>query len=209
MLSCDQAEQTFYQQNADDIVGTSLPDWNPAVPFGAQFTQQFWPWRQQVDAQMPMPKTTDQTDSSSSGKAQRMSKAMDKFAPGWTIRQVGGPNMNPGLRTQWKGSDNVLVTHPESREVPCILSTRVEIPKNQSSHLILSVNNHPQGDWNLKVYINDEEVLDRRVHHGKWEELKIDLSPYVGTNVKIDLENRANNWSYEAGYWRKIEIVTE
>ena len=166
-------------------------------------------WRQQVDAQMPMPKTTDQTDSSSSGKAQRMSKAMDKFAPGWTIRQVGGPNMNPGLRTQWKGSDNVLVTHPESREVPCILSTRVEIPKNQSSHLILSVNNHPQGNWNLKVYVNDEEVLDRRVHHGKWEEFKIDLSPYVGTNVKIDLENRANNWSYEAGYWRKIEIVTE
>jgi hypothetical protein len=40
-------------------------------------------------------------------------------------------------------------------------------------------------------------------------EVDVDLSSFAGQKAKLSLSNIANGWADEAGYWAKIEIVTD
>ena len=50
-----------------------------------------------------------------------LSKAVEQFAPGWKISKCGS-DMEPGLREELRGEKNVLVTHPLSQTVGCVLT---------------------------------------------------------------------------------------
>lgn len=50
--------------------------------------------------------------------------------------------MKPGLRNEWMGRRNVLLTHPLSVDVPCVLSRKVDLPAGKNTTLEFSVNNH-------------------------------------------------------------------
>ena len=143
-----------------------------------------------------------------------LQKAVDHFFPGWTIGPYG-PDMDPGMRDSFRGKKNVLVTHPVDREVPCVLTTSVDIPAGKKTTLRLVVGHYEQGDWDLVIRVNGSP--QKTVLIGKtsadntgWVEVTFDLTPFAGgKNVKIDLENKANGWSWEAGYWSEIEIKSE
>ena len=81
------------------------------------------------------------------------------FAPGWNVRDWGGPAMKPGLRTQWDGRKKVLLTHPLSKTVPCVLSRKIEVPTGKKTILELGVTNHPKGNWKLVVLVNGRKAL--------------------------------------------------
>ena len=115
--------------------------------------------------------------------------------------------MKPGLREEWQGRSNVLVTHPRSREIPCVLSRRVEIPAGRKSALRFAVTNHPKGDWTLVVRVNGGEVLKKSIEDSEWQEFRIDLTKHAGATVNMELENRASGWAFEAAYWDGIELV--
>lgn len=59
--------------------------------------------------------------------------------------------MNPGLRAEWGGKKNVLVTHPLSEKTGCTLSKKVDIPSGKRTCLHLVVTHDPRGDWTLLV----------------------------------------------------------
>lgn len=40
-----------------------------------------------------------------------------------------------------------------------------------------------------------------------WADIGVDLSPFAGKRVKIELTNQANSWSWEAAYWAKIVVL--
>jgi hypothetical protein len=138
--------------------------------------------------------------------------AVEKFAPGWTIANCG-PDMEPGLRAEWGGKKNVLVTHPLNRETGCTLSKKVEIPAGRKTTLRLVVGHDPQGDWVLIVKAGGEELLRKTV--GKdtaangWMEAAVDLSGYAGKSIALQLVNQPSGWAYEAGYWAEISLSSE
>ena len=115
--------------------------------------------------------------------------------------------MKPGLRKKWDGRQKVLLTHPRSRTIPCVLSRKIEVPAGKKTTLDLEVTNHPKGNWKLAVLINGKEVLTKDIEETKWQQIQINLSQYAGKTVIIELENRATGWAHEAAYWSRIKIV--
>ncbi|MDG2359566.1 MAG: sulfatase [Planctomycetaceae bacterium] len=179
-------------------------------------------WRDKVDAKMPYPKTATSRPALGTRVAKpaprsqvarpdsdRLSADVEKFAPGWTIKNWGGPTMKPGLRTEWMGRKNVLLTHPQSRDVPCVLSRNIDVPDDKQTTLTLRVNNHPMGNWKLIVRIDGKSVLAKSIEDSKWQEFRVDLTEYAGKAVTTELENRATGWSFEAAYWSQIQIQSE
>ena len=115
--------------------------------------------------------------------------------------------MKPGLRAAWDGRKKVLLTHPLSKTVPCVLSRKIEVPVGKKTMLDLEVTNHPKGNWKLVVLVNSKEALSKDIEETKWQQVQIDLSKYGGKTIVIELQNQATGWSHEAAYWSRIQIV--
>ncbi|MDH4238755.1 MAG: ADP-ribosylglycohydrolase family protein [Phycisphaerae bacterium] len=141
-----------------------------------------------------------------------LSEAISKFAPGWKLAKCG-EDMNPGLLAEWAGKKSVLMTHPLDRNTGCVLSKKVKIPGNKKTTLHLVVGHHPEGDWTLLVKADGKELLSTSV--GKetaengWMQTDVDLSDYAGKEINLELVNQPSGWQWEAGYWAKIELMSE
>ena len=175
-------------------------------------------WRREVDAKMPYPKTATSKPAKGSRvintkpgnnpkSGSNLTSDVTTFAPGWKVRDWGGPAMKPGLRTQWDGRKKVLLTHPLSKTAPCILSRKIEVPRGKKTILELEVTNHPKGNWRLGVLVNGKEALSKDITETKWRKFQIDLSKYAGKTVSVELLNQATGWSHEAAYWSRIKLV--
>jgi len=139
----------------------------------------------------------------------KMQRDLEKLAPGWRVENCGG-DMDPGFYQELNGRKNVLLTHPLDPDTGCILKRRIFLPLNRRVILSLEVGHHPQGDWLLLVRINGMEVKRQLIDNASapegWINVDIDLSAYSGQEIEIELENQPNGWSFEAGYWAKIEL---
>ena len=167
-------------------------------------------WREEVDAKMPRVKTAEsRRKATRAAVSPNLPADVEKFAPGWKIRNWGGPSMKPGLREDWNGRKNVLLTHPQSREIPCVLYRRISVPADMNTALLLSVNNHPKGDWRLIVRINGKAALSESIEDSQWREFQLDLTKHAGKTVTLELENRATGWAFEAGYWDQIKLASK
>jgi len=161
----------------------------------------------------------------SAGRRADISKEVAKFAPGWEVVDCGD-DMGPGLRAEWGGRKNVLVTHPTSTMTPCVLTKEVDVPSGKRTTLVLCVSQDrdlpedwPKGqdlpaDWLLVVKVNGREVFLRLVSkkictEDGWATLKVDLSPYAGESIKLAMEHHANNWAWESGFWSQIAIESK
>jgi hypothetical protein len=141
-----------------------------------------------------------------------LSKAVEKFAPGWKASKCGN-EMDPGLREELRGRKNVLVTHPLGENIACVLSRSVNLPVNQRSTLKLVVGHDARGDWDLIVKANGEPLLRKTIGPQStsvgWTEVDVDLSRFAGQTVKLELVNEPTGWHYEAAYWGQIVIASE
>ena len=83
----------------------------------------------------------------------------------------------------------------------------------QQTHLNMRVSHHPHGDWQLRVLVNDDvlvdKIVDAKAVSEEWLDLDVDLSQYAGKQVQVSIENKANNWSNEWAYWNSIKIKSE
>jgi len=140
--------------------------------------------------------------------------AVEKVAPGWAVKDCG-PDMDPGLRGEWAGRKNVLVTHPLNRDVACTLARKVEVPAGRKTALRLLVANDPRGDFDLVVRADGKELLKQTVNKNQdgaadpWTAVEVDLSPLAGKTVNVELVNQPTGWSWEAAYWVRIQVAGE
>jgi len=143
---------------------------------------------------------------------QDLSKSVEKTVPGWKVAKCGD-EMEPGLREELRGRKNVLVTHPLSQTVGCILSRTVTLPANQKSTLKLVVGHDARGDWDLIVKANGAQLLRKSIGPDStslgWADVNVDLSKYAGQEVKLELVNEPTDWHYEAAYWAEILLQSE
>ena len=143
-----------------------------------------------------------------------ISTAVAKVAPGWKVKDCGA-DMDPGLRAEWGGKKNVLVTHPLNRDVGCTLSRMIEAPAAKKTVLRVVVANDPRGDFDLVVKAGGKELLKKTIKVNtedapdKWETVAVDLSPLAGQAAAVEIINQPTGWSWEAGYWAQITIESE
>ena len=59
----------------------------------------------------------------------------------------------------------------------------------------------------------NEVIYDKIVGNSEvkeqWLEFDLDLSEYAGKKIPLVLENKANDWRNEFGYWGSIEVVSK
>jgi len=138
-------------------------------------------------------------------------EAVNAILPGWTVKNCG-PDMDPGKRDEYRGKTDIILTHPLNREVPCSLERRVDVPAIGVTVLKAVVSNYPGHDWELVIRVNGSPqktvVIDDALTNGGWAEVLFDLKPFAGDSVQIELENKANGWAFEAGYWASLSIET-
>lgn len=149
-------------------------------------------------------------------RSERLQKTLldeaQRFAPGWTIADCGS-DMNPGLYERLADRFDIFVTHPKSREIPCVLAWKGKLPEGKNKlHLIVAASEQdPASDWVLRVKVNGQQLAQETIglEEGKikWRDLNYDLTSYAGQEIAIQLENAADEWNNETAYWGKIEFV--
>lgn len=134
-----------------------------------------------------------------------------EILPGFTTTESG--ELGVGLLASHAGRDNVLRTHPVTRDKPCVLSMQLTPAAGKKTQLVLDVSHDPRGDWRLVIRGNGQrmadEMISRETCPGGWRTLTVDLSKFAGQELKLDLVNQANDWSWEFAYWGSARIVTE
>jgi ADP-ribosylglycohydrolase len=141
-----------------------------------------------------------------------LGSVVNKIFPGWQIKKCGY-DMDPGLKPRFGGKENVLLTHPLNKTTGCVLSKQIEVPRNQQTTLQAVVGHHPKGDWDLIIRANGQQLLrtpvGKETAEAGWLSVQVDLSMFAGKKVRLELVNEPSGWAYEAGYWSKIDIVSE
>ncbi len=154
--------------------------------------------------------------------ASELEKQFNLVFPGWQLincAQVA----NTGLPV--KGSEALMaafITHPLSEASPAMITKKVEIPKGKKTTLKLSVTGYEGRDqqWELLVRVDMADVFQKVIMGKKkrhfpvtdLQEINIDLTPYAGKEIMIDLYNRpapGGNPLTALAYWGKIEIISE
>ena len=138
-----------------------------------------------------------------------LSKAIEKFAPGWKVTKCGH-DMDPGLRAELRGRKNVLVTHPLTEDIGCVLTRTVTLPAGGENTLKLVVGHDPRGDWDLIVKADGRQLLRQTVGPETatlgWVQVDVDLSAFAGKTVKLELINQPTDWRFEAAHWAEISL---
>jgi hypothetical protein len=139
-----------------------------------------------------------------------MKPIVEEFAKGWQVEDCG-LEMDPGMRADYKGRQRVLLTHPDDGETPCILWRELAVPAGGKASLRTTVSHHDGGDWDLVVKIDGKDVLTQPVSvdtvKDGWLDVEIDLAPYAGKTVKVELLNKPSGWFCEAAYWAEITLT--
>ncbi len=139
-------------------------------------------------------------------------KALERIAPGFTLEHNDYGNAGV-FEKSWKNRAT-LVTHPESKQTPCYLLRQLKVPAGKKTELEVSVSHHPHKDWELVIKVDNTVIAKQivsadTVTDNGWLVKKIDLSKYAGQEVTLKLENRANDWEWEHGYWSGVTVTSK
>lgn len=137
----------------------------------------------------------------------RVQGALDALLPGWKTTP-NGKDMEPGYRAEYLGRAHVVMTHPLNKDVGVTLSKRLEVPATGNPKLEVTVANHAKGDFVFVAKVEGKEVLRQKIGGEKaaWQTLAVDLAPFAGKTVTVELLNQPDGWSWEAAYWGAISL---
>jgi len=138
---------------------------------------------------------------------------MRYWNPDWTLERAGfggaGGGM-PGIRGITYLDGDVLATYPRDEVRGVVLHRRTKLGDHPSLSFTAGVD--PGRAWQLQVYVNDDQVLDRLMESASdklgWQNIQIDLSSYRQKEVVLRLYQRVLVPQHEAGnaYWRDLQL---
>ena len=137
-------------------------------------------------------------------------KYIQKIAPGFNVRNVGEGGVRPIKSFR---NEIAVQTHPKNKHIPCEIYRDLEVPTGKKTSLKVKASYHAHGDWQIRVKADGKIIHDQIVGNSavksQWLELDLDLSSYAGKKIPIVIENKANDWRNEFGYWGAIEVVSK
>jgi hypothetical protein len=150
---------------------------------------------------------TEQSSTRSAGASIDM-ESVALWNPDWN---VDAPEFEgtPRKLGEYAGRKNVLETHPFSREKAASIERTVRLPKSSRVGLQFHAAAHERGDWELLVHGNNALLYRHTISTDgeRWKRCEVDLTPFAGQTLTLRLENAANDWAWEFGYWSDIELV--
>ncbi|MDA0285223.1 MAG: hypothetical protein O3B86_17885, partial [Planctomycetota bacterium] len=117
------------------------------------------------------------------------------------------------LLGEYQGRQKGCRTMPVSKEKACLLRAPYSVVAGKKTVLKISAGRHPEGDWQLVVRATGQELfrsmVDATTAKEGWLDTEIDLSRFAGQSIIVEVANEATGWSYEHGYWNRLEIVEQ
>ena len=87
------------------------------------------------------------------------------------------------------------------------MTSSYHVPAGGRPELRIDTASDKKGDYVLKVFINNEPKIEKIIDtKGEWTTVTFDLMPYTNKDIDIRIENSANGWSYEAGYFGAVTV---
>ncbi len=134
---------------------------------------------------------------------------IQRVAPGFAVSDVG----EGGVRVHKSFRNRLAVqTHPLKKGVPSVLTKKVSVPKGKKTGLSVTVSHHPHGDFELRVKVAGKVISKRAVSSktvtDEWLTQKVDLSPYAGKTINLQLENFPSGWRNEWAYWHEVKVTS-
>jgi len=116
----------------------------------------------------------------------------------------------PKKLTDFAGRKNVLQLHPfPDKKSPSSLSRKFAVPATGKPVLSFDAAAKESYDWDLVVRVNGKEASRKAINAegGDWKHQSVDLSPWRGQTIEIQLENHPTGWSWEFSYWSDLKIT--
>lgn len=134
-------------------------------------------------------------------------ESVSLWNPQW---KVSAPEFErtPIKLSDFHGRANVLLMHPFDKDKPCALERTMKLDAGKPQKLAVTVAAHDQGDWELRVLVNDKEIKKQSIGHDgeRWKTVTVDLAPFAGQEVNLRLEGAATGWSWEFVYWGEVRV---
>ena len=152
-------------------------------------------------------KTAKTSRKSGKSNSAAWQKLVRQAAPKFSINDsgVGGVVRFDSFRNK-----SAIRTHPIKKGVPSVLSSKLKIQEDMKTVLRATVSHHPHGDWELRVKVDGKVISQREVSSktviNEWLIHEVDLSPYAGKEIHLQLENQPTEWMNEWAYWHEIKI---
>jgi hypothetical protein len=136
-------------------------------------------------------------------------KTIESFAPGWRLLN-NGPGANFDKLVAVRGKENVLTTYPPNLTTIPTFRKSVEVPGGGKPSLHIVAGHHDTGAWTLEVRIDGKSALTQAVaaesSQDGWIDVSVDLSPYSGKTVMIEVVAIPGGRGTELAYWSEIAV---
>ncbi|MES2467373.1 MAG: PVC-type heme-binding CxxCH protein [Verrucomicrobiota bacterium] len=136
-------------------------------------------------------------------------ESVSLWNPDW---KVTAPEFEgtPKKLADFAGRKNVLQLHPfPDKKSPSSLSRKFAVPATGKPVLSFDAAAKSGSDWDLVVRVNGKEASRKAINAegGDWKHQSVDLSPWLGQTIEIQLENHPTGWSWEFSYWSDLKIT--
>ena len=152
-------------------------------------------------------KTASNSRNSPKSNMAKWQRLIQQAAPKFSIN---GSGVGGVVRFDSFRNKSATRTHPIKRGVPSVLSRKLKIEDDKKTVLRATVSHHPHGDWELRVKVNGKIISSKEVSSktvsDEWLTHEVDLSPYAGKEINLQLENQPTDWRNEWGYWHEIKV---
>ncbi len=143
---------------------------------------------------------------------QRLQKELGQFLPYWFFDNCAA-EMNPGLKATMQSKKNVFVTYPLTRDVACRLQTTMKLAAGKQVHLKLTIGRHAEGQWNLLVRVNEQEVqrieVNRKTAPDGWMTVDVDLTRFAGQEARLQLVHQSSGVQNASAYWAQVQVTQQ
>ena len=136
-------------------------------------------------------------------------ESVSLWNPDW---KVTAPEFegSPKKLADFAGRKNVLQMHPfPDKKSPAHLSRKLSVPDTAQPKLTLDAASGEGADWELAILINGKEIKRQTINATgePWKTQSLDLAPWRGQTIAIQLENHPNGWAWEFSYWSNLKIT--
>jgi hypothetical protein len=142
-----------------------------------------------------------------------VTRGLRAAAPGWELRDCGPDMDSPCFLDEYRGRKAIFQTHPLNRATGSRLVRQVAVPAAQHTRLEITCGHHTAGDWLLIVRVDGQSVCEKPVGPETatdgWLQVAVDLTPWAGKTVNLELVNQPTGWMCEAAYWARVEVASE
>ncbi|MBI3856342.1 MAG: hypothetical protein HY293_11700 [Planctomycetes bacterium] len=128
----------------------------------------------------------------------------------WKVTSSAEPGQT-GVLPSYGDRSSVYMTHPLDKTTPARLEREVDVPSGKKTTLSFWVACHQQGDFELRVFVDDKQVLKELIGPpgSGWRQKTVDLSLHAGKRIALRLEDFPNDWKWEYAYWSDVTITSE